>query len=91
MVGLESRLVDVKSMCDQSALQRRNPKITPRRACPTNLDVYLQPPQGLEENAFGSSKPHPDEVLRLFLEQNVMFALPFATDRASQFLCVLTL
>jgi hypothetical protein len=34
------------------------------------------------EDIFGSPKPHPNEVLNLFLEQKIKFALPFAAYRA---------
>jgi hypothetical protein len=37
----------------------------------------------LGEDVFGSPKPHPNTVLNLFEGQNVKFALPFATYRAS--------
>ena len=36
----------------------------------------------LGEDVFGSPKPHPNAVLNLFLEQRVIFALPFAAYRA---------
>jgi len=34
------------------------------------------------EDVFGSPRPHPNAVLRLFLEQRIYFALPFAAYRA---------
>ena len=37
----------------------------------------------LGEDIFGLPKPHPNAVLNLFLEQNIKFALPFASYRAS--------
>lgn len=37
----------------------------------------------LGEDVFGSPKPHPNTVLNLFIEQNIRFAIPFATYRAS--------
>ena len=37
----------------------------------------------LGEDVFGSSKPHPNVVLNLFLEQSIKFALPFAAYRAA--------
>jgi len=36
----------------------------------------------LGEDIFGSPRPHPSVVLNLFLEQDIKFALPFATYRA---------
>jgi len=36
----------------------------------------------LGEGIFGSAQPHPNAVLRFFLEQRIMFALPFAAYRA---------
>ncbi|KAF9651088.1 hypothetical protein BDM02DRAFT_962654 [Thelephora ganbajun] len=36
----------------------------------------------LGENIFGLPKPHPNAVLKLFLEQRIKFALPFAAYRA---------
>ena len=36
----------------------------------------------LGEDVFGSPKPHPNEVLNLFLQQNVRFAIPVAAYRA---------
>jgi hypothetical protein len=37
----------------------------------------------LGEDIFGSPKPHPNAVLNLFVAQNVKFAIPFASYRAS--------
>ena len=37
----------------------------------------------LGEDVFGSTKPHPNAVLNLFVAENVRFAVPFAAYRAS--------
>ena len=50
-------------------------------AYPTKLEVY-QAASVLGEGVFGSPKPHPNEVLNLFLDQNVRFAIPVAAYRA---------
>ncbi|KAF9646653.1 hypothetical protein BDM02DRAFT_2982782 [Thelephora ganbajun] len=51
-------------------------------AYPTKWEAY-QAANVLGEDVFGSPKPHPNTVLNLFLEQNVKFAIPFATYRAA--------
>ena len=50
-------------------------------AYPTKWEVY-QIASVLGEDVFGSPKPHPNEVLKLFFDQNVRFALPVAAYRA---------
>jgi hypothetical protein len=51
-------------------------------AYPTKWEAY-QAAEVLGEDVFGTPKPHPNAVLNLFDEQNIRFALPFATYRAS--------
>ena len=51
-------------------------------AYPTKWEAY-QAADVLGEDVFGSPKPHPNAVLNLFIAQNVRFAIPFATYRAS--------
>ena len=51
-------------------------------AYPTKWEAY-QAAEIRGEDAFGSPKPHPNAVLRLFLEQDIRFALPFAAYCAS--------
>ena len=53
-----------------------------KSAYPTKWEVY-QAAEVLGEDAFGSPEPHPNAVLNLFMAQNVKFAIPFATYRAS--------
>ena len=53
-----------------------------RDAYPTKWEAY-QTAEVVGEDVFGSPKPHPNSVLKLFLEQNIRFALPFAGYRAS--------
>ena len=51
-------------------------------AYPTKLKVY-QAASVLGEEVFGSPKPHSNEVLNLFLDQDVRFAIPVAAYRAA--------
>ena len=53
-----------------------------RGAYPTKWEA-CQTAEVVGEDVFGSPKPHPNSVLKLFLEQNIRFALPFAGYRAS--------
>jgi len=51
-------------------------------AYPTKLEDF-KAARVLGEDVFGSPKPHPNAVLNLFVAQNVRFAIPFASYRAS--------
>jgi hypothetical protein len=51
-------------------------------AYPTKWEAY-EAAEVLGEEIFGVPKPHPNAVLKLFEEQNIRFALPFAAYRAS--------
>jgi len=51
-------------------------------AYPTDWDDF-EVATVLGEEVFGSPQPHPNAVLNLFLEQKIMFALPFAAYRAT--------
>jgi len=51
-------------------------------AYPTKLEDF-RAARVLGEDVFGSPKPHPNAVLNLFVAQNVRFAIPFASYRAS--------
>ena len=56
---------------------------TIRDAYPENFEG-LDPSKTFGENAFGGSKPHPNAVLNLFVEQNVTSALPMAYYMAAR-------
>ena len=52
-----------------------------RGAYPTKWEDF-ETARVLGEDIFGSPKPHPNAVLKLFLEQRIRFGLPFAAYRA---------
>ena len=56
---------------------------TLRDAYPENFEG-LDPSKTLGENVFSGSKPHPNAVLNLFVQQNVTSALPMAYYMAAQ-------
>ena len=51
-------------------------------AYPTKWEDF-EAARTLGEDVFGAPKPHPNAVLNLFMVQNVRFAIPFASYRAS--------
>ena len=51
-------------------------------AYPTRWEGY-QTAEVVGEDVFGSPKPHPNAILKLFSKQNIRFAVPFAAYRAS--------
>ena len=51
-------------------------------AYPTKWEAY-QTANLVGEDVFGSPRPHPNAVLTLFLEHNIMFAVPLAAYRAA--------
>ena len=77
-----SSLLRITTKYEMPAVRSRLLEIV-RGAYPETFDG-LGPSKALGENVFGGPTPHPNEVLNLFVQQNLRFALPIAYYMAAR-------